>query len=184
MRRCAPGRARSESQRTGSFGMGHEKQGGRMRGTPNLLSADYKKALVEAAYRVGYDGNGKDGVLGYFVWVAQHHPRIYALVLLVNALSLQVQEGNTPEELWRRAEDQNQAIREYIGFTGKNWRQTVQAELPSPAALIGQDLSVGSLMYLATRRPKDFCMRFALAFLRQISKQLRAEARHVWPRAQ
>ena len=71
MRGRAPGRAQPAYLRPGSFKQGHEKRGGRKRGTPNLLSIDYKKAILEAAYRIGQDGNGKNGVVGYkdyFVW--------------------------------------------------------------------------------------------------------------------
>jgi hypothetical protein len=64
MRGTAPGRARPADDRPGSFKPGRRKQGGRKRGTPNLFSIDYKKAIIEAAYRVGHDGNGKDGERG------------------------------------------------------------------------------------------------------------------------
>jgi hypothetical protein len=77
MRGSAPGRAQPAYLRPGSFKQGHEKRGGRKRGTPNLLSIDYKKAILEAAYRIGQDGNGKNGVVGYLLWVAERHPQIF-----------------------------------------------------------------------------------------------------------
>ncbi len=52
-RGSAPGREQPDFLRKASFKTGHEKKGGRKRGTPNAFSADYKRALVEAAYRVG-----------------------------------------------------------------------------------------------------------------------------------
>jgi hypothetical protein len=69
-RGSAPDRAREKHR--GSFKKGHKKLGGRKRGTPNLIAYDLRKALLEAAYRIGYDGNGKDGCVGYFVWVARN----------------------------------------------------------------------------------------------------------------
>ena len=60
-RGSAPGRARSEDQRPGSFKKGHKKRGGRQRGTPNKFSAEYKKDIFEAAHRVGMDANGTLG---------------------------------------------------------------------------------------------------------------------------
>ena len=63
-RGSAPDRARSADRRPGSFKPGHEKRGGRKRGTPNLFTIDHKKAILEATYRIGQDGDGKDGVLG------------------------------------------------------------------------------------------------------------------------
>ena len=52
-RGSAPGRARSEDQRPGSFKKGHKKRGGRQRGTPNKFSAEYKKHILEAATASG-----------------------------------------------------------------------------------------------------------------------------------
>ena len=52
-RGSAPGRARSEDQRPGSFKKGHKKRGGRQRSTPNKFSAEYKKNILEAVYRIG-----------------------------------------------------------------------------------------------------------------------------------
>jgi hypothetical protein len=63
MRGSAPSRAQPAYLRPGSFKQGHEKRGGRKRGTPNFFSIDYKKAILEAAYRIGQDGNAKNGVV-------------------------------------------------------------------------------------------------------------------------
>jgi hypothetical protein len=43
----------------------------REKGTPNRLSRETKGALVEAAARIGSDGTGKDGVVGYGIWAAK-----------------------------------------------------------------------------------------------------------------
>ncbi|MFZ1006518.1 MAG: hypothetical protein WAN65_06765 [Candidatus Sulfotelmatobacter sp.] len=94
-RGSAPGRAQSADRRSGSFKQGHEKRGGRKRGTPNVFSIDYKKAILEAAYRVGYDGHGKNGLVGYFFWLIKYHLRIYCTVLLINILMLEYAEGFT-----------------------------------------------------------------------------------------
>ena len=101
----APGRAQSEDSRSGSFKHGHEKLGGRKRGTPNFFSIDYKRAILEAAYRIGHDGNGKNGVVGYFTWVADHHPRIFAGVLLISLLPIEYAESNMPEPPRRTVEE-------------------------------------------------------------------------------
>ena len=104
MRGSAPGRAQPAHLRPGSFKQGHEKRGGRKRGTPNLFSIDYKKAILEAAYRVGQDGNGKNGVRGYFSWVALRDPRIFCM-LLGSLLPTENAESNTPEEPRRTREE-------------------------------------------------------------------------------
>ncbi len=70
-RGSAPDRARDSWQRPGSFKPGHKKLGGRKTGTPNRISADHKQAMREAIHRIGSDGNGKDGEVGYFKWVAE-----------------------------------------------------------------------------------------------------------------
>src|ERR1700719_346620 len=93
-RGSAPGRAKSADQRPGSFKQGHEKRGGRKRGTPNFFSIDFKRAIFEAAYRIGKDGNGKNGFVGYFAWIAKQHHQIYGTVLFPSLLMLQYAESD------------------------------------------------------------------------------------------
>jgi len=170
-----PSRRRYEASAAGRRGgwEGHEKRGGRKCGTPNLFSIDYKKALLEAAYRIGYDGNGKDGVVGYFSWVAERHPRIYGTVLLANILELECAEFDTPEELRRAIAENSEEVRDYIGLTGKNraMGQPVQVESEQPWDWTGQPYPVGSLMRLAVESPKAFCTLCAAAFLRPPTKR-------------
>jgi hypothetical protein len=45
------------------------KTGGRKKGSRNIISPDHKRALLGAVHRVGSDGNGRDGMIGYFTWV-------------------------------------------------------------------------------------------------------------------
>jgi hypothetical protein len=174
-RGSAPGRARPEYLRPGSFKPGHKKLGGRKRGTPNLLSADYKKAILEAAYRIGYDGNGKEGILGYFLWVGERHPGIFYCLLLVNLLLLEHAEGDAPKEPRRSIEELNRRVRDYIGLGGKSptKEQTVGVESQSPSDWTGQPFLVGGLMGLAVEKPKAFCERFVAAFMQPPSKRRR-----------
>ena len=129
-RGSAPDRARADYERPGSFRKGHKKLGGRTRGTPNAISADHRKAILEAAYRIGHDGNGKDGVVGYFHWVGERHPDIFFTRLLVALLLIEAAEGSTPEEPRRTIEEWNAWVRDYIGLgDGKRTkRKTVQGE--------------------------------------------------------
>jgi hypothetical protein len=190
-RRCAPGRQRSADSRPGSFKPGHQKLGGRKRGTPNLFSRDYKRAIIEAADRIGFDRNGKEGIVGYFMWVAHYHrkmyavdvvgtliwfededtpfydPAIYAIDVLGNRMSLEGQgvDGDTSAEL-RGIEDVNQSIRERIGLTGKNRtkKQTARAESQPSQGSTSQVYSVGALMHVAVADPKVFCKLHITAF--------------------
>ena len=82
------GRARDASQRSGSFKPGHKKLGGRKKGTPNRISRATKEQLLEVVSRVGSDGNGKDGVVGYYKWLAKRHPKIF-LTQLARLLPLE-----------------------------------------------------------------------------------------------
>ena len=52
-RGSSPGRARDSLQRSGSFKPGHKKRGGRKKGSRNVISPEHKRALLEAAHRVG-----------------------------------------------------------------------------------------------------------------------------------
>jgi hypothetical protein len=37
----------------------------RQKGTPNKITRDIKNGIVEAAVKLGSDGKGKDGLVGY-----------------------------------------------------------------------------------------------------------------------
>jgi len=173
--------------RPSSFKPGHEKRGGRKRGTPNAFSADYKRAIIEAAYRIGNDGNGKDGVVGYFAWVALRHPRIFCTVLLINILPLEFAEDSTAEQPHWTKEESNERIRDYIGLASRDRakRQIVQTESGSPWDWTGQDFPVGWLMQLAVENPKAFCTLITAAFLRPPTKWQRGlAARRAWEQRQ
>jgi hypothetical protein len=96
-RGSAPGRARSADQRPGSFKKGHKKLGGRKRGTPNKFSAEGKKHILEAAYRVGMDANGAQGLVGYFRWVAGLCPEMVCR-MLVGVMEWEELEIGLPEK--------------------------------------------------------------------------------------
>jgi hypothetical protein len=179
MRGSAPGRAQPAYLRPGSFNQGHEKRGGRKRGTPNLFSIDYKKPILEAAYRIGRDGNGKDGVVGYLSWVAEYHPRIFCSTLYMHLLAPGNAESDVSEEPRRTVEESIQSVRDYIGLTTRDLtkEQTVQVESESPWDWTGQPFPVGSLMQIAVAHPKGFCTLLAGAFLRPSTKRRRLAER-------
>ena len=175
-RGSAPGRARPEDQRPGSFKPGHEKLGGRKRGTPNAITLDLKKAIIEAANRIGFDGNGKYGIVGFFMWVARYRqtiyvngvlcrllpledrdtplydPALYASEMVGNLMALEAEDphGDMSVALCD-IEDVNQSVRERIGLTGTN-RAKKQTEQPA-----------GPLMQMAVEDPKAFCKLYIAA---------------------
>ena len=184
-RGSAPGREQPDYLRPDSFKPGHEKRGGRKRGTPNAFSADYKRAIIEAAYRVGNDGNGKDGVVGYFEWVGLRYPTIFYTVLLVSLLPLECAEEFTPDQQHWTKEELNERIREHIGLAGRDRakRLNVQTESRSPWDWTGQDFPVNSLMQRAVENPKAFSTLIVAAFLRPPTKRQRGlAARRAWER--
>jgi hypothetical protein len=80
-RGTTPARARDASQRPATFQNGHRKFGGRKKGTPNVVTKDLKIATIEAATRIGSDGNGKDGLVGYLMWLAAVDTRTFGGLL-------------------------------------------------------------------------------------------------------
>ena len=172
-RGSAPNRDRPDYERPGSFKAGHQKVGGRKRGTPNVLTADYKRAILEAAHRVGNDGNGKDGVVGYFAWVALHHGSVFGSLLLINILRLEFIESSASEEPRRTIGEVNEGIRDYIGLAPGNLTkpEAVHVAPGSPWDWTGRDFPVGSLMHLAVENPKEYCTLVAAAFLRPPKKR-------------
>jgi hypothetical protein len=189
-RGSAPGRARSEDQRPGSFKRGHKKRGGRQRGTPNKFSAEYKNDILEAAYRVGEDANGAQGLVGYFRWVARRHPRIMC-GLLGSVMELQELEIGLPEKPRPNMEELDEDVRAYIGLGSNDRMQPEPAEpdrhkaqaqrqspdLDAPWAWTGRDDPVGSLMHLAIMAPEEFCGLLQAALPRPTALQRGLAAR-------
>lgn len=65
------------------------KSPGRPKGSPNKTTAALKEAIILAAERVGSDGQGKDALTGYCVFLAKNEPKAFA-GLLGKVLPMQV----------------------------------------------------------------------------------------------
>jgi hypothetical protein len=69
---------------------------GRKPGVPNKTTAALKDAILAAAVAVGYDGKGKDGLVGYLKLVASSDVKAFS-GLLGKVLPLQITgEGDGP----------------------------------------------------------------------------------------
>ncbi len=90
-RGSTPNRAREAPQRRGSFEKGHVKMGGRTQGTPNVMTRELKAAILEAAHRLGSNGKGKDGVVGYLTHLAKDDLKTF-VTLLSAVLPLQIKK--------------------------------------------------------------------------------------------
>jgi hypothetical protein len=64
-------------------------EGGRRKGVPNKTTLVLKQAILRAAEAVGSDGNGRDGLQGYLMMIAEKHPR-EMVFLISKVLPLQV----------------------------------------------------------------------------------------------
>jgi hypothetical protein len=196
-RGSAPGRARSEDQRPGSFKKGHKKRGGRQRGTPNKFSAQYKNDILEAADRVGADANGALGLVGYLTWIAIWHPRIMC-GLLGSVMELQQLEIGLPEKPRPTVEELVEGMRAHIGLGSNNRMQPepvapdrhkaqarrLSADPNLPWAWTGRDDEVGLLMNLAVTEPKEFCTLFQAMLPRPTALQRGLAARRAWEERQ
>jgi hypothetical protein len=54
---------------------------GRPKGSTNRLSRDLREDISEAMERVGSDGKGKDGRLGYLMWLSRAEPKSYTILI-------------------------------------------------------------------------------------------------------
>jgi hypothetical protein len=150
-RGSAPDRARGELQRPGSFKSGHKKMGGRKKGTPNAISADYVSAVLEAAYRVGRDGNGKDGLVGYLRWLFIKYPKV-ACILLSRLLALE--DCGWPLGAPLPTMDEiNQQVRDVIGSANKTRNAKCNHRLESAGAT---QWPVEDLIRIARKHPAMF----------------------------
>ena len=131
-RGSAPGRGQPDYLRPGTFKPRHAKRGGRKRGTPNAFSADYKKAIIEAAHRVGWDANGLLGVIGYLAYVACDYPETFCR-MLGSLMELQELEIGMPEKPRPTVEELDEKVRAYVGLRSDERTQPEPAELGSPA---------------------------------------------------
>jgi hypothetical protein len=170
------------AKNAGCFKRGHEKRGGRKRGTANAFTSDIKKAVVRAAHLVGEDLAGKDGIVGYFRWVAENHSKVYASVILKRMLQVashfDVYHSGRPsmEEIEAGA----------IAYTVEDeepWADEIDPN--APYAWTGRGYPLGPLMDMAVRDPKSFCQLFADAFLQMpgLSRRRSAISR-AWRRAE
>lgn len=57
------------------------RQFGRAKGTKNKFGVRLKEAILEAAERSGRDGKGKDGAVGYLVWLSRSEPAVFGRML-------------------------------------------------------------------------------------------------------
>jgi hypothetical protein len=153
-RGSAPDRARDPWQNPGTFEPGRAKLGGRKKGTRNLISREHKMALLEAANRVGYDGNGKDGAFGYFRWVATRDLTFFYVNIWIRLLDLEVYEAAIRAEAPCITNEDDQS-------RSTPTKKPASFELPRE----GPNPEVEGLMRLAIERPKAFCKLFCAALL-------------------
>ena len=181
MRGIAPGRARDANTRSGSFKRYHSKRGGRQPGTRNAFSCDYKKAIFEAAHRIGYDGNGKNGLVGYLMWVAVFHPKAFSL-LLEHVVPLEALVTSLPVEPLPTMDQMNERVRTFLQLGSASSKQEerprVRIKASSSADWTGQGFPLSSLMHSAVESPVDFCKLMAAGFLRKRGKRRQLKRPH------
>jgi hypothetical protein len=158
-RGSAPDRARDPWQRPGSFKPGHRKRGGRKKGTPNQISAETKKALLEAACRVGSDGNGTDGAVGYFTWLGKRYPDFFYTEMMMRWLMYEEYElavfGHTNRANQTTSFELSKGVRK-MSDLNLSWLRG----RPNPQARLVEDL-----MVTAVQAPKTFAQMFCAACL-------------------
>ena len=74
-----PGRARDAG--AGRYRKGHEKSGGRKKGTPNRLTAELKEMILLAFTELGADGHGKEGLKGFIKRIGREDIKASAMLL-------------------------------------------------------------------------------------------------------
>jgi len=62
----------------GRFPKGHVPAVRHARGTRNKITRDIKEGLIKSAVKHGFDGEGKDGLVGYFNYLLKNDLRAHA----------------------------------------------------------------------------------------------------------
>lgn len=85
---------------------------GRPKGVKNKFGVRLKEAILEAAEKSGRDGKGKDGAVGYLVWLSRAEPAVFGR-MLEKVMPLQVEVADktdrslTASEAVARLEERN-----------------------------------------------------------------------------
>jgi hypothetical protein len=83
-RGSAPNRSHKNAPRRHRFSSDNQppkSKRGRPKGSTNKYSRDLREDLSEAIERVGRDGKGKDGRVGYLMWLAREEPKSCTILL-------------------------------------------------------------------------------------------------------
>lgn len=75
------------------FKKGH-RQTGRQKGVPNKFTTKLKDAILAAAEASGRNGKGKDGAIGYLVWLSRTEPAVFGR-LLEKVMPMQIDVKDT-----------------------------------------------------------------------------------------
>jgi hypothetical protein len=71
----------SEAEIATRFKPGRAKTGGRARGSLNGVVRAFIESLAESLQQSGFDGKGKNGAVGYLVWLSREHPALYVQLI-------------------------------------------------------------------------------------------------------
>jgi hypothetical protein len=138
------------------FKRGHAKVGGRKRGTPNARAASQLQArLYEAADRVGFDGNGKDGLIGYFRWLAIYHAPAFSRML---ACILPLEHRMVEPDPLRTMEEIHREVRAFVERERADFLEQPldDVDMVAPWRWTGRGQPIGPLMHLAVNSPDEF----------------------------
>ena len=82
------------------FGKGNP---GKPKGAKNKFGVKLKEAILEAAERSGRDGKGKDGAVGYLVWLSRAEPAVFGR-MLEKVMPLQIDVKDKTDNRYTPAE--------------------------------------------------------------------------------
>jgi hypothetical protein len=147
---------------TAGFRSGHQKLGGRKRGTSNKSTPFDQRAVLKAAHLVGFDLNGKDGLVGYFKWVALSHPRAF-LMMAPGIMDIQERARSSVAQPPWTMERFLPHIEEYLG-PDSEYDDENEVGPDVPWGWTGRGFPLGPLMHIAVRNPAAYIKTLA-AFL-------------------
>lgn len=134
------------------FKKGHKKVGGRKKGVRNKVPGFVKKAMVDAAARIGLDGHGFAGLVGFVIRVGILDPQAL-MRSLIRLLSAELRSKPTVQYMMDPSKLTDEEVATYLRFEEKCRRPPPREKKTSQIDIDVMHRKVQELIQQAQSKP-------------------------------